>query len=114
MSAEGEPLTAEDLKHAWLVLSPDERKEGFQLLSRIDAEDFFHDLSARDQAQLLSVLPQGERRLWMRSLPPDDTADLLQEAPAAAREGLLSLLDVPTRLEVQGLLAYAEDVAGGL
>lgn len=114
MPTEGEPLTAEELKDAWLVLSLDERREGFQLLSRGDAEDFFQDLSSRDQAQLLLALPQRERRLWLRALPPDDTADLLQEAPSEEREELLALLDVPSRVEVQGLLAYAEDVAGGL
>jgi magnesium transporter len=50
----------------------------------------------------------------MRLLPPDDAADLLQAAPEPAREPLLALLDEPTRQEVQGLLAYAEDRAGGL
>lgn len=114
MPASGEPLTADELKDAWLALSLDEKKEGFQLLSRSDAEEVFQDLSSRDQAQLLSTLPPRERRLWLRVLPPDDSADLLQEAPREQREELLSLLDVATRVEVQGLLAYAEDVAGGL
>lgn len=114
MPATGEALTAEDLKDAWLALSLDERTEGFQLLSRTDAEEVFQDLSSRDQAALLLTLPPRERRLWLRALPPDDTADLLQEAPREKREELLSLLDAPTRVEVQGLLAYAEDVAGGL
>ena len=45
---------------------------------------------------------------------PDDAADLIQVAPASEREGLLALLDEPTRNEVNGLLAYAEDQAGGL
>ncbi len=114
MPVAGETLTADDLHDAWLALSLDERSEGFQLLSRSDAEEVFEGLSSRDQAALLGVLPAKERRLWLRSLPPDDTADLLQEAPREEREALLSLLDDPTRVEVQGLLAYAEDVAGGL
>src|SRR5213592_2456478 len=60
------------------------------------------------------VLSAGERRSWMRLLPPDDAADVVQAAPEAEREGLLALLDEPTRKEVAALLAYAEDDAGGL
>src|ERR1700741_5415263 len=50
----------------------------------------------------------------MRLLAPDDSADVIQEAPPEEREGLLSLLDDSTRREVKGLLDYAEDDAGGL
>jgi magnesium transporter len=56
----------------------------------------------------------GERRSWMRLLPPDDAADVIQAAPDTEREALLALLDDPTRHEVAALLAYAEDDAGGL
>ena len=48
-------------------------------------------------------------------LPPDDAADLIQEAPRGrSASALLALLDEPTRKEVTALLAYAEDEAGGL
>ena len=46
--------------------------------------------------------------------PPDDAADLIQEAPVNERTALLELLDVATQREVKGLLDYAEDDAGGL
>jgi magnesium transporter len=50
----------------------------------------------------------------MRLLPPDDAADVIQAAPAAARDNLIALLDDFTQREVKGLLDYAEDEAGGL
>jgi len=103
-----------ELYDAWPVLSFDERVEGFEFLQRDQADDFFLQLSARDRAHLVLALPPGERRLWMRLLPPDDAADVIQEAPAEEREGLLALLDDATRREVKGLLDYAEDEAGGL
>jgi Mg/Co/Ni transporter MgtE len=59
-------------------------------------------------------LPPAEQRAWMRLLPPDDAADLVQAASPEAREHLLTLLDSTTRHEVNALLAYAEDAAGGL
>ena len=107
-------LSQSDLYNAWPALSTDERVEGFELLQREDAEEFFLQLSARDQAAIVLALPPGERKLWLRLLPPDETVDLIQEAPAEEREHLLQLLDDATRREVRGLLAYAEDVAGGI
>jgi Mg/Co/Ni transporter MgtE len=67
-----------------------------------------------DQVDILLGLPEDERRAWMRLLAPDDAADLVQVAPPETREHLLALLDEPTRDEVRGLLAFAEDRAGGL
>jgi magnesium transporter len=98
----------------WPVLSKAERVEGFEFLQRDDADNFFLQLSTRDRAELILALPAGERRLWMRLLPPDDAADVIQAAPAAARDNLIALLDDFTQREVKGLLDYAEDEAGGL
>lgn len=107
-------FTPSELYEAWPVLSLEERVEGFEFLKREDADDFFLQLSARDRAQLLTALPPGERRLWLRLLAPDDAADVIQESPPEERENLLALLDELTRREVKGLLVYAEDEAGGL
>jgi magnesium transporter len=107
-------FTPSELYEAWPVLSLEERVEGFEYLSRDDADDFFLQLSARDRARLLLALPIGERRLWMRLLAPDDAADLIQEVPVEERENMLALLDDAMRREVKGLLDYAEDEAGGL
>jgi magnesium transporter len=109
-----ERLAAEDLLEAWNLLVPEDRLESFQALPRPEAEDLFLSLSARDQAELLLMLPQPERRSWIRLLAPDDAADLIQEIPPEEREEILALLDDTTRKEVNGLLAYAEDDAGGL
>jgi magnesium transporter len=107
-------FSPEELREVWPVLSHAERVEGFLLLSRNEAEDLFFSLGAADQAAIVLNLPDSDRRSWMRLLPPDDAADLIQAAPQPAREPLLALLDEPTRQEVHGLLAYAEDRAGGL
>ena len=107
-------FTAAELYDAWPVLSLTERVEGFELLQRDEADDFFRQLSARHRAELIVALPPGEQRLWLRLLAPDDAADVIQEAPAAQRDHLVSLLDNFTQREVKGLLDYAEDEAGGL
>jgi magnesium transporter len=107
-------LTVEELRDIWVALSADERLEGFSLLPKADAEDFFLGLAARDMAELVLGLAPDQRRAWMRLAPPDDAADLIQCSPREQRELLLGLLDDPTRKEVAGLLAYREDEAGGL
>ena len=106
--------SAADLREAWRVLSMPERAEGFRMLERTESEEFYVELDAHDQAELMLALPSAERRSWMRLLAPDDAADVVQAAPNEERGPLLGLLDEPTRKEVTALLAYAEDDAGGL
>ncbi len=103
-----------EIQEAWPVLLADERLDRFRALSPADAEEFFPTLSSRAQADIVLGLPPGERRLWLRLLPPDDLADLVQEAPEEERANLVAELTEPVRREVRALLAYAEDDAGGL
>jgi magnesium transporter len=70
-------------------------------------------LDAADREALLSALPVNERRVWLRLLAADEAADLIQHAPEDDRSALLGLLDNRTRPEVEALLEYQADVAGG-
>jgi magnesium transporter len=109
-----EPFSAEELREGWSLFDAEERNEAFHLLPRPVAEDFFLELPAADQAQLVLSLAPSERRSWLRLLAPDDAADLMQAVPAKERPGLIALLDEVTQKDVAGLLAFAEDHAGGL
>ena len=111
---EREPLSLGEIREVWPLLAHGDRIQGFLLLPRDEAEDFFFSVSARDQADLVCGMPGREQRSWVRLLPPDDAADLIQAAPTEKRDALLGLLDEPTRREVTALLAYSEDNAGGL
>jgi magnesium transporter len=109
-----EDVSVAELRDAWPVLAREDRAEGFRMLPRAQSDDFFLDLGAHDQAELLVALPADERRLWLRLLAPDDAADVIQQVPFEERPQLLELLDPQARKEVNALLAYAEDAAGGL
>ena len=98
----------------WPALSAKQRVRRFKQLPRHEADEFYLSLDPREQETLLLSLPQGEQRLWLRVLPPDDAVDVIQEAPPGERDRLLELLDEVTRREVRALLAHAEDDAGGL
>jgi magnesium transporter len=107
-------LTADELHHAWPLLSAEDRALSLRAAARSDAEDVFLGVTAPEQADIIQELPLEERRSWLRLLPPDDAADVIQSSPEPERDGLLALLDEPTRREVLVLMAYAEDRAGGL
>jgi magnesium transporter len=107
-------VTTDELHEAWRLLTPDERVESFALLSPEDAQDFFLEMRPADQLLVVEQSPPAIRRAWLRLLPPDDAADLFQEAEPEQRSELMALLDPATRREVNALLAYEEDDAGGL
>jgi magnesium transporter len=107
-------LTLEELADAWRLLPDEDRVAALKELQHEQAQDFFFGLPTAEQARIVMAVPAEERRTWIRVLPPDDAADLLQEVSSSDRDLLLSLLDEPTRKEVSALLAYAEDRAGGL
>jgi magnesium transporter len=110
-----------DLLEHWSQFPPEQRHAEFTKLHRTDAEEFFLNLNASDQYELIGDYTLPEQRSWVRLLAPDDAADLIQEAQddekknkEQKKEELLSLLDPQTKREVNALLAYAEDAAGGI
>lgn len=98
----------------WSEIPLEERLMFFRALPPREAGDLFFGISTHDQAFLIEFLSTSEKRIWLRALAPDDTADVLQSLPVDMRWSLIDLLDDSARFEVAGLLAYEEDEAGGL
>src|SRR6516225_1006038 len=101
----------DELLEQWPHLRKAQRLEAFQKLPHEYMDNFFLELDARAQAKLVVALPEGERRMFVRLLAPDDAADLIQEAPEEQRQYLMGLMDDTTREETSALLHYREDVA---
>lgn len=108
------PLDPTELQDAWALLLPDERLEYLMSLPRPAAEDLFLALPSSDQLEVLMQMPAADRRSWIRLLPADDVCEVVRGAPEESRKSLLDLLDVQTLREVQAVLAFREDEAGGL
>jgi len=102
------------LKERWSELDLAARQERFFALSRIDAEELFLSFGPDEQIELIMELPAVEKRSWIRLLALDDAADFIQRLPNDQRQDILMLLDAVSRQEVMGLMAYAEDEAGGV
>lgn len=103
-----------DLRDRWPALVSDDRVQEFSSLTLAEAKDLFLSLKAAEQADLVQELPEKERMLWVRLLAPDDLADFVQAVPEDSRPGILAQLGPMAREEVNALLAYDEDEAGGL
>jgi magnesium transporter len=109
-----ESSAAADIANRWSRIPRRKRAAEFNRLPRGAQDDFFLSLPTHDQAELLRRLPESERRVWVRLLAPRDGADVLQHMNAGERAQLLALLDEPARTEVNALMAFKEDEAGGL
>jgi magnesium transporter len=106
--------SAEDFHDQWVQLTPENKREVFSNMTRLDAEELFLRSTPHEQVELLNEMSPTEKRSWLRLLPLDDAADYIQHLPHEDRMLALTLLDEKSRNEVLGLLAYAEDDAGGL
>lgn len=104
----------EETLESWPNLDAEQKRELFRNLPREDEDEVFLRLPTSDQASILTDATAAQRRIWVRLLAPDDAADVVQELLVEDRGALVELLDPQTRIEVKALLAYREDVAGGL
>lgn len=102
-----------NLRENWPGMSSEGRCDAFSNLTRGEAKDFFLSLKAHDQADLIQMLPEQERGLWLRVLPLDDLTDVLQELSQNDRKALFDHLDHQTLVEVKALMAYGKDQARG-
>jgi magnesium transporter len=117
MSEEKRPheITFDDLWEIWPTLDDEDRAEWFAQLNREDADDFFESIPCEDQAALLTEMGDKDRRRWMHSLAPDDAVDVLQMIDDVdLRQALKGYLHGRIQKEVDALMAYKEDEAGGL
>ena len=98
----------------WLEMPIEARVAQLHSLPKLDADRFFLRLSTHHQLEVLLHASTADRGTWLRLLPPDDAADVIQSAGQDLQDNLLRLLDDVGRREVTALMAYREDRAGGL
>jgi len=105
--------STEELLEWWQTLPEDEQRSAFADLSPAEASGLFLALDSADRAYILAEQADQQRRVWLRLLAPDDAADVIQRFPEEEHHDLLSLLDQHTWSQVEALLTYRSDVAGG-
>jgi len=86
----------------------------FDRLSDDVAGDVMLALRESDLQFVTGEIPLERLTLWLEAMEPDDEADLVARLPEGLRERLLSRLEAAEREDVEELLAWPEDSAGGI
>lgn len=76
--------------------------------------DALEESPAEVQVAILSHMTPERAADILEEMGPDEAADLLADLPAETSEQLLALMEDEEAAEVQSLLAYPEDSAGGI
>jgi CBS domain-containing protein len=87
------------------------------LLERLDVETAAEALEeARPElaAQLLEEVAPEKAADILEEMAPDEAADVLSDLPGDTRDEVLAAMERPEAREVEALLAYPQDTAGGL
>ncbi|GCE04133.1 magnesium transporter [Dictyobacter aurantiacus] len=92
-------------------------EQGARLLERLDDElaaDTMEEIATERQAQILENLSDERATAILREMGPDEVADLLGQLPEDRQQELLQQLNPEDSEEVQDLLEYEANTAGGL
>ncbi len=103
-----------DLAEMLMLLEPKERNRLFMLLSREQAAAVFSEVDSEIFAELFDLLKREQKTAILDLMGQDDIVDILGEVPLALKQRVMDLLDDELRLEIQELLVYEEDTAGGI
>lgn len=103
-----------DLAWVFRHLTPAERQHVFDVVTHTSQVGYF--LSELDQTVLMEVLPSLTPQFLatvMEKMAPDDAVDILELLPADLTVQVRKLMDHEDRREVDDLLQYAPETAGG-
>lgn len=92
-------------------------EQGARLLERLDNElaaDTMEEIATERQVQILENLSDERATAILHEMGPDEVADLLGQLPEERQQELLHQLNPEDSEEVQDLLEYESDTAGGL
>jgi magnesium transporter len=107
-------LTGEESLRAVMRLEPEEQQLIMARLSPESAADFIEYIPNEPAAELLGELSPEVAASIVSEMDSDDQADVLAELEEEDLEEILRYMDEREAGEARQLLAYDEDVAGGL
>lgn len=94
-------------------LSEEHRQAYFELLDFEDASEVLEEVGSELFSELIEGMDEVKRFRVIDNMAQDDIVDKLSGLPEEKQEELLSYMDEDTASEVETLLEYEEDTAGG-
>jgi magnesium transporter len=95
-------------------LAPKDRAGVLASLDDEAAADAIEEMEPDTQVEVLEDLEPARAADILEEMSPDDAADLVADLSDETREEILALMEREEAAEVQELLGYAEDTAGGI
>ncbi len=95
-------------------LTPRDRAGVLAALDDEAAADAIEEMEPETQVEVLEDLAPERAADILEEMSPDDAADLVADLSDEAREGILALMERDEAAEVEELLGYPEDSAGGI
>jgi magnesium transporter len=109
-----ETLHPADLADIVEELSPDEREAIFETIDSEAAADALSEVDPKTQASILESLETEKAADIVEEMAPDEAADALAELEEETSEEILEEMETEPKTEVQELLEFEEDTAGGM
>ena len=107
-------MAAVDIAHLIEGSTPKARKILWELVDKDSEGEVLQHLSDELQSHFLSDMSAAEVADVTADLDADDVADILQKLPERVTQEVLSVMDQEDRDELEAILEYPEDSAGGL
>jgi magnesium transporter len=95
-------------------LGSKERHAVFETLTEEIAADTLEEMELEEQVSVIEHMDTERAGEILEEMPPDEVADILAELPEERAHEILGAMEKEEADEVQELLAYREDTAGGL
>ncbi len=103
-----------DLAEIILELDEEERDRLFRLLTTEQAADVFSEVDSETFEELFVLLKKNQKVAVLDQMGNDDIVDLLAEVSENTKQSMIKLLDAEDKVDVEELLDYDEETAGGL
>ena len=106
---------AADLSVVFRSLPLLQQRRLFALIDDVEQKGLlFSELEDDDLMELIDAMPVVEIVTILESMPADDVADLVGKLPGEKADAILEKMQKEGSEEVEGLLRYGDDTAGGI
>jgi magnesium transporter len=109
-----EDMHPADLADIVEALSPDDREAIFENIDSEVAADALSEVDPNIQASILESLETEKAAEIVEEMAPDEAADVLAELEEKTSDEILEEMEQAPKNEVEELLEFAEDTAGGM